>query len=123
VAGTSSKDVPLRIQEVPEIDKIDWTRLPPPDTGLPTYCLSTRLPTDTQLGRCQYHPIGLGSVPLPLGSFPRWTEQRLADHTPSGIAGLAINPVRVYWTLRDFTWEFLRLWTGSELSSSWRRLS
>jgi hypothetical protein len=52
---------------------------PPPDTGLPPYCLSTRLPTDTRLGRCQYHPIGLGSVPLPLSSFPRWTEQLLAD--------------------------------------------
>ena len=35
------------------------------------------------------------------------------------MAGLAINPVQVFWTLRDFVWEFLRLQTGSELSSSW----
>ena len=35
------------------------------------------------------------------------------------MAGLAINPVQVFWTLRDFVWEFLRLRTGSELSSSW----
>jgi hypothetical protein len=39
------------------------------------------------------------------------------------IAGLAINPVRVYWTLRDLHWEFLRLWTGFELSSSWLGVS
>ena len=35
------------------------------------------------------------------------------------MAGPGINPVQVFWTLRDFVWEFLRLWTGSELPSSW----
>jgi hypothetical protein len=32
------------------------------------------------------------------------------------------KPGWVYWTLRDLHWEFFRLWTGFELSSSWRRL-
>ena len=35
---------------------------------------------------------------------------------------LSINPVQVFWTLRDLHWEFLRLWTDFELPSSWRRL-
>jgi hypothetical protein len=35
------------------------------------------------------------------------------------MAGLAINPVQVNRTCRDLHWEFLRLWTGFELSSSW----
>jgi hypothetical protein len=34
------------------------------------------------------------------------------------MAGLAINPVQVFWTCRDLHWEFLRLWTGFELPSS-----
>jgi hypothetical protein len=28
----------------------------------------------------------------------------------------------VFWTLRVLHWEFLRLWTGFELPSSWRAL-
>ena len=36
-----------------------------------------------------------------------------------GMAELAINPVQVFWTLPVVVWEFLRLRTGSELSSSW----
>jgi hypothetical protein len=39
-----------------------------------------------------------------------------------GMAGLAINPVQGFRTLRDLHWEFLRLWTGFELSSSWLNL-
>ena len=35
------------------------------------------------------------------------------------MAGLAINPVQVFRTCRDLHWEFLRLWTGFELPSSW----
>jgi hypothetical protein len=35
------------------------------------------------------------------------------------MAGPAINPVQVYRTGRDLHWEFLRLWAGFELSSSW----
>jgi hypothetical protein len=38
------------------------------------------------------------------------------------MAGLAINLVQVFSTLPDLHWEFLRLWTGFELSSSWRAL-
>ena len=38
------------------------------------------------------------------------------------MAGLGNNPVQVFATLRDLHWEFLRLRTGFELSSSWRRL-
>jgi hypothetical protein len=38
------------------------------------------------------------------------------------MAGLAINPVQGFRTLRDQHWEFLRLWTGFELSSSCRLL-
>jgi hypothetical protein len=38
------------------------------------------------------------------------------------IAGLAINLVQVFRTKCELHWEFLRLWTGFELSSSWRRL-
>ena len=30
-----------------------------------------------------------------------------------------MNPVQVFWTLRGFDWEFLRLRTGFELPSSW----
>jgi hypothetical protein len=44
---------------------------------------------------------------------------RAAEGHHPAIAGLAINPVRVCWTLRVNHWEFLRLWTGFELSSSW----
>jgi hypothetical protein len=39
-----------------------------------------------------------------------------------GMAGYLITPVLVFWTLRDLHWEFLRLWTGFELSSSWPAL-
>jgi hypothetical protein len=38
------------------------------------------------------------------------------------MAGLGKDPVQVYRTLRVKHWEFLRRWTGFELSSSWRRL-
>ena len=34
------------------------------------------------------------------------------------MAGPGINPVQVFWTLKDFVWEFLRHGTGSELPSS-----
>ena len=36
------------------------------------------------------------------------------------MAGLAINPVQIFWTGKGFDWEFLSLDTGSELPSSWR---
>jgi hypothetical protein len=35
------------------------------------------------------------------------------------MAGLGNNPVQVFSTCRDLHWEFLRLWTGFELPSSW----
>ena len=38
------------------------------------------------------------------------------------MAGPGNNPVQVLSTLPDLHWEFLRLWTGFELSSSWRTL-
>jgi hypothetical protein len=38
------------------------------------------------------------------------------------MAGLGNNPVQVFATLPDLHWEFLRLWTGFGLSSSWRAL-
>jgi hypothetical protein len=38
------------------------------------------------------------------------------------MAGPGNNPVQVFATLRDLDWEFLRLWTGFELSSSWVNL-
>jgi hypothetical protein len=38
------------------------------------------------------------------------------------MAGLGNNPVQGFATLRDLHWEFLRLWTCFELSSSWRTL-
>ena len=36
-----------------------------------------------------------------------------------GMAGYRITPVLVFWTGRAVYWEFLRLWTGFELPSSW----
>jgi hypothetical protein len=47
------------------------------------------------------------------------------EKTPNALgemAGPAINPVQGFRTCRDLHWEFLRLWTGFELPSSWRRL-
>jgi hypothetical protein len=38
------------------------------------------------------------------------------------MAGLGNDPVQVFSTLTDLHWEFLRLWTGFELSSSWTAL-
>ena len=38
------------------------------------------------------------------------------------MAGLGNNLVQVLSTLPDLHWEFLRLWTGFELPSSWRAL-
>jgi hypothetical protein len=38
------------------------------------------------------------------------------------MAGLGNNPVQVLSTGRANHWEFLRLWTGFELSSSWSAL-
>jgi hypothetical protein len=38
------------------------------------------------------------------------------------MAGLTTNPVQVFRTLPDLHWEFLRLWTGFELPSSWLNL-
>jgi hypothetical protein len=35
------------------------------------------------------------------------------------MAGLGNNLVQVFSTLRDLHWEFLHLWTGFELPSSW----
>jgi hypothetical protein len=43
-------------------------------------------------------------------------------NTAGSIAGLAINLVQVFRTGRDLHWEFLRLWTGFELPSSWFNL-
>jgi hypothetical protein len=42
--------------------------------------------------------------------------------TYPGLAGYCITPVLVFWTLRAVYLGFWRLWTGFELSSSWRRL-
>jgi hypothetical protein len=38
------------------------------------------------------------------------------------MAGLGNNLVQGFSTLRDLHWEFLRLWTGFELPSSWLTL-
>jgi hypothetical protein len=38
------------------------------------------------------------------------------------MAGLGNNPVQGFATKLRLHWEFLRLWTGFELSSSWRAL-
>jgi hypothetical protein len=38
------------------------------------------------------------------------------------MAGPAINPVQVFRTGLPLHWEFLRLWTGFELPSSWSAL-
>jgi hypothetical protein len=38
------------------------------------------------------------------------------------MAGPGNNPVQGFATLPDLHWEFLRLWTGFELPSSWRTL-
>jgi hypothetical protein len=38
------------------------------------------------------------------------------------MAGLGTNPVQGFRTGRANHWEFLRLWTGFELSSSWNVL-
>jgi hypothetical protein len=38
------------------------------------------------------------------------------------MAGPGNDPVQVYRTCRDLHWEFLRLWTGFELPSSWINL-
>jgi hypothetical protein len=38
------------------------------------------------------------------------------------MAGPGNNPVQVFATGRDLHWEFLRLWTGFELPSSWVNL-
>jgi hypothetical protein len=38
------------------------------------------------------------------------------------MAGYRITPVLVFWTLRGFDREFLRLWTDFELPSSWTAL-
>jgi hypothetical protein len=43
----------------------------------------------------------------------------LSSKSLSPMAGLAINPVQVFSTLPDLHWEFLRLWTGFELPSSY----
>jgi hypothetical protein len=39
-----------------------------------------------------------------------------------GMAGPGNDPVQFYRTMRASHWEFLRLWTGFELSSSWNVL-
>jgi hypothetical protein len=38
------------------------------------------------------------------------------------MAGPGNDPVQVFATLPDLHWEFLRLWTGFELPSSWLTL-
>jgi hypothetical protein len=38
------------------------------------------------------------------------------------MAGPGNDPVQVFRTCRDLHWEFLRLWAGFELSSSWSAL-
>jgi hypothetical protein len=38
------------------------------------------------------------------------------------MAGPGNDPVQVFRTLPDLHWEFLRLWTGFELPSSWSAL-
>jgi hypothetical protein len=47
--------------------------------------------------------------PLPARALDK---ERLAN-----MAGLAINPVQVFRTLRGFDWEFLRIFTGFKLCS------
>jgi hypothetical protein len=63
---------------------------------------------------------------------PKITERAKTNHSDwnaqensapkSLIAGPAVNPVQVFRTKRELHWEFLRLWTGFELSSSWANL-
>jgi hypothetical protein len=53
------------------------------------------------------------------------TSARNWFHQKTGIsymAGYRITPVLVFWTCRDLHCEFLRLWTGFELPSSWHTL-
>jgi hypothetical protein len=47
------------------------------------------------------------------------SRRALAGRRRWGMAGLGNDPVQVYRTGRANHWEFLRLWTGFELPSSW----
>jgi hypothetical protein len=50
------------------------------------------------------------------------TNEPVFKTTTTTMAGLGNDPVQVYRTLRDLHREFLRLWTGFELPSSWTAL-
>jgi hypothetical protein len=45
-------------------------------------------------------------------------EKEMKEIIAIAMAGPGVNPVQGFWTLPDLHWEFLRLWTGFELSSS-----
>jgi hypothetical protein len=68
--------------------------------------------TDAQLtAACSTAEVEAGDIVSPAGYF-----------LPQLITGYRITPVLGFRTLRGFDWEFLRLWPGFELPSSWSNL-
>jgi hypothetical protein len=49
-------------------------------------------------------------------------KELVASVFQKNMAGYRITPVLVFWTGLPLHWEFLRLWTGFELPSSWVNL-
>ena len=66
----------------------------------------------------QMGPLELIRVHLAAPWCHPGTDNPIEPNDVGAMAGPAINPVQVYRTLRDLHWEFLRLSTGFELSSS-----
>jgi hypothetical protein len=58
----------------------------------------------------------------PPGQAKREEKGRNGGSALSAMAGLGNNPVQVFWTGLPLHSEFLRLWTGFELPSSWHTL-
>jgi hypothetical protein len=88
--------------------------------------------SEEQEASCGFSLRRLASSGDTLVGLPRHHEelklgQRLTKPAVSGdervdMAGPGNDPVQVYRTGRANHWEFLRLWTGFELSSSWTAL-
>jgi hypothetical protein len=72
------------------------------------------------------HPLSVYVLRPPNCSTSQFVAIRNSSKPPichcASMAGLAVNPVQVFSTLRVLHWEFLSLWTGFELPIACRAL-
>jgi hypothetical protein len=82
--------------------------------------MATYAPIHNDLARAWWL-VAINSKGTALGQSQCQCNKKKQEGT-RGMAGLGTDPVRVFWTGRALYQEFLRLWNGFELPSSWTNL-